>query len=85
MKFYSKDNTLIDAISYEGSDEGYSWAKVEGYWQRTKPTPGEENINILKSINNVDYVTILNTTGGTAGAVNATSNGNEYYSALLKN
>ncbi|MBD3354673.1 hypothetical protein GF361_01655 [Candidatus Woesearchaeota archaeon] len=43
LKFYDKDSCLVDEISYEGSDEGSSWAKVNEIWQRTMPTPEEEN------------------------------------------
>ena len=45
LKFYSKDNVLVNEVSYEGSDEGSSWAKVDDYWQKTMPTPEEENVD----------------------------------------
>ncbi|MBW2996509.1 lamin tail domain-containing protein [Candidatus Woesearchaeota archaeon] len=45
LKFYGKDGVLVDEISYEGSDEGSSWAKVVSNWQRTMPTPEGENMD----------------------------------------
>ncbi len=41
--FYSKEGKLIDSVSYAIADEGSSWAKVDGNWQQTMPTPGKEN------------------------------------------
>ena len=38
-----KNDTLIDEVTYSGSKEGESWAKVNGIWQQTIPTPGDEN------------------------------------------
>ena len=43
IKFSSPNSTLIEEISYEGSDEGSSWALVGDNWQKTVPTPNEEN------------------------------------------
>ena len=43
LKLYSKEGALIDSLTYANSDEGSSWAKVNGNWQQTMPTPGKEN------------------------------------------
>ena len=43
VKLYSKEGTLIDLVTYANTDEGSSWAHVNGYWQQTMPTPGKEN------------------------------------------
>ena len=44
LKLYSQSN-IIDGVSYDGSKEGVSWAKVNGIWQQTMPTPNKENID----------------------------------------
>ncbi|MBT4651572.1 lamin tail domain-containing protein [Candidatus Woesearchaeota archaeon] len=38
------EGLLLEEVSYSGSTEGMSWAKVNGEWYKTVPTPGEENI-----------------------------------------
>ncbi len=48
LKFYDEGSFLADKVSYEGADEGSSWAKVNENWQRTMPTPGEENKDYSK-------------------------------------
>jgi len=45
ISLYDRQGTLIENISYADPIEGNSYAKVNDYWQHTKPTPGEENIN----------------------------------------
>jgi len=41
----SYEGIVIDSVSYSGSIEGSSFAKVNEIWQQTKPTPGSTNIN----------------------------------------
>ncbi|MEE9525281.1 MAG: lamin tail domain-containing protein [Candidatus Woesearchaeota archaeon] len=48
LRFYDKEDNLIDSVSYEGSDEGSSWANVIDNWQRTMPTPEGENMDYTK-------------------------------------
>ena len=45
VRLYDKENNLIEEISYSDSTEGSSYAKVNGIWQHTKPTPNENNAN----------------------------------------
>ena len=45
IKLYDESGTLIDDVSYAQTVEGNSYALVNGYWQNTKPTPGEENVD----------------------------------------
>ena len=45
IKFYSSNGSLIDSVSYADSIEGSSWSKVNDFWQKSKPTPGAQNVN----------------------------------------
>jgi hypothetical protein len=36
--------TMLDTVSYSGSNEGMSWSNIGGTWLRTIPTPGKQNI-----------------------------------------
>ena len=45
LLFYDKNEILIDDVSYADSIEGNSYALIDGFWQSTMPTPGEENVN----------------------------------------
>ena len=49
LKFYDRNENLLDSISYSDSSEGSSFAKANGIWQKTKPTPGSENVNYSDS------------------------------------
>lgn len=43
IKFYDKNNNLIDELTYSDSSEAVSWAKISNIWQRATPSPGTEN------------------------------------------
>jgi len=45
IRLSDQSNRELDKVSYEGSKEGVSWAKVNAIWQQTMPTPNAENID----------------------------------------
>ncbi len=60
LKFYDANESLIDSVSYQDSTEGSSWAKVDNFWQKTKPTPGSQNIDYSRvKASNIDISNIL--------------------------
>jgi len=43
IQLFDLNNILLDEISYSDSEEDVSWALIKGIWQKTKPSPNEDN------------------------------------------
>lgn len=44
ISLFDKNGNFIDKAEYADSKEGMSWSKIEEIWQRTMPTPGQDNV-----------------------------------------
>jgi hypothetical protein len=47
ISLYSLDNILIDTLTYSHTKEGESWAKIDGLWKLSNPTPNEQNPTVI--------------------------------------
>ena len=50
ITLYDLNDNIVDSISYDGSDEGVSWSLAEDEWQKSTPTPGQDNFDEKQSI-----------------------------------